>query len=265
MCARVSSPRYTHPPLSILPLIASIPRSCVAWNFHAAPLPSHLCSAPTHKVSRRACHACFSASTRRARSGWRRRDEQEDRGRALPRSVPPALGFSPALCSTCAPRPLRPPRCYARSLTRPPRYSIPPLMRARATPRRHAPAFACDPHPPARVPSIPHPSPLAHARPLPSSFDPSTQWAPAFIFTCNRHLRLHVSSSPACKNDLSAPPLVDPSFALPSSRLIAETSHSTPRTLDLSFVNRPALPSLTGWRKSKSKRNGNGNGNGEMG
>ena len=33
----------------------------------------------------------------------------------------------------------------------------------------------------------------------------------------------------------------------------------------LVFVNRPALPSLTGWRKSKSKRNGNGNGNGEMG
>ncbi|ETW86393.1 hypothetical protein HETIRDRAFT_233462, partial [Heterobasidion irregulare TC 32-1] len=41
------------------------------------------------------------------------------------------------------------------------------LMRAHATPQRHAPAFACDPHPPARVLSIPHPSPLAHTRPPP--------------------------------------------------------------------------------------------------
>ena len=240
MCARVSSPRYTHPPLSTLPLIASSPRSRVAWNLHAAPLPPHLFSAPAHKVSRRACHARFSALTRRARSGWRRRDEQEDRGRALPRSVPPALGFSPALCSTCAPRPLRPPRCYARSLTRPPRYSIPPLMRARATPRRHAPAFACDRHPPAHVPSILHPSPLAHARPSPSAFDPLDPMGPRI------YLRLRPTSTPARLiqprlHDLSAPPLVDPSFTPPLSCLIAETSHSTPRTLDLSFVNHPAL------------------------
>ncbi|ETW76976.1 hypothetical protein HETIRDRAFT_105780 [Heterobasidion irregulare TC 32-1] len=87
--------------------------------------------------------------------------------------------------------------------------SIPPLMRAHATPQRHAPAFACDPHPPARVLSIPHPSPLTHARPPPSAFNPLDHLGPRI------YPRLRPTSAPTRLfqpriHDLSAPPLVDP-------------------------------------------------------
>ena len=101
MCARVSSSlRYTPPPLSTLSLIASSPRSRVAWTFHAAPLSPHLCSVPAHKLSRRECHARFSASTRRVRQ---QRDELGRRRQSIikvrtTRSRPFGPPFARDLC-----------------------------------------------------------------------------------------------------------------------------------------------------------------------
>ncbi|ETW80215.1 hypothetical protein HETIRDRAFT_427383 [Heterobasidion irregulare TC 32-1] len=131
--------------------------------------------------------------------------------------------------------------------------SIPPLMRAHATPQRHAPAFACDPHPPARVLSIPHPSPLAHARPPPSAFNPLDHLGPRI------YPRLRPTSAPTClfqprMHDLSAPPLVDPHSFLhrPAScqDLTLHPAHARP------LFRQPSRPrpSLTGWRQSKRKR-----------
>ncbi|ETW82429.1 hypothetical protein HETIRDRAFT_439412 [Heterobasidion irregulare TC 32-1] len=74
--------------------------------------------------------------------------------------------------------------------------------------------------------------PLAHS--IPSIVSPASD-----ACMCDPHLR--PSFSPACTHDLSALPLVDPSFTPPSSRPIVEASRSTPRTLDLSFVNCPTL------------------------
>ncbi|ETW82404.1 hypothetical protein HETIRDRAFT_108706 [Heterobasidion irregulare TC 32-1] len=119
--------------------------------------------------------------------------------------------------------------------------SIPPLMRAYATPQCHAPAFACNPHPPTCVLSIPHPSPLAHTRLPPSAFNPLDHLGPCI------YLRLRPTSAsthlfqPLMHAQSLGPSSCRPSFTPPSSYLIAEASHSTPCTLDLSFVNHPAL------------------------